>query len=67
MAKEVFPKIEAKTKVKSYERLKDGLKIKFDSLKLPLSKQAVLDGFIDNEDEVKFRIESTQGRLPGCE
>ena len=64
MSKETYPKITAKTKIKSYEFLKDGIKIKFDGLTLPQSCKDTLENFIENEEEVRVTIQQIQGRLP---
>ena len=61
--KDVFRKITAKTKIKSYEFLKDGLKIKFDGLTFPQGDKDVLEEFIENEDEIKITIQQIQARM----
>ncbi len=58
-----FPKITAKTKIKSYEYLKDGIKIKFDGLTFPVGDKETLESFIENEDEIQITIQQIQARI----
>ncbi len=60
---EMFPKIAAKAKVKSYERLKDGLKLKFDKLTFSTTQKEQLDDWIDYEEEVIVTIQAVTSTM----
>ncbi|MCK4499670.1 hypothetical protein KAU11_04190 [Candidatus Babeliales bacterium] len=60
---ETFPKIAAKAKVKSYERLKDDLKLKFDKLTFSTTQKEQLDDWIDYEEEVIVTIQAVTSTM----
>lgn len=63
MSKKGFPNIASEGKIKSANKKKNCIDLRFDELNFSSGQFELLSGWIDNEDQVRITIEQTQGNL----
>ena len=63
MAKEKFPKVAAKAKIKTITKEKDFIKVKFDKLSFSPGQYKQLSTWQDDEDELLVTIEQFQAKM----